>query len=380
MVTLNINDRTHRVDVEADMPLLWVLRDELDLKRMNYGCGAGICGACAVRVDRDVLRPCVVPVGSVEGKRIATIEALAQAASLHSVQQAGSICRPAAALPMRPTPCRTCAWNTRCETPTFRWATGARCTTRRTRIFRECFVDGVAATLGKDPHALRRELLAREKPPRNLRMLGAVARAAGWDTPAPAGLYRGFALADGYGSYAACVVELRIDSSNLIDLKRVIVAVDPGYVVNPDSARAQIEGNVVFALTAALYGEITIRNGRVEQGNFDDYRMMLLRECPKSESVLAPSGGFWAGIGEPPLMLVASAGQRHRRGNRRAAALAAAVPPWLPAGNRRVTRRAVRTPPAARASRRPGDEHGPAHRRRRSSRRRRYAPVGDATG
>lgn len=173
--------------------------------------------------------------------------------------------------------------------------------------FRECFVDEVAAALGKDPYALRRELLAGEKTARNLRVLEAVARVAGWDTPAPAGLYRGIALADGYGSYAACVVELRIDRSNLIDLKRVIVAVDPGYVVNPDSARAQIEGNVVFALTAALYGEITIRNGRVEQGNFDDYRMMLLRECPKIESVLAPSGGFWGGMGEPPLMPVAPA-------------------------------------------------------------------------
>jgi isoquinoline 1-oxidoreductase alpha subunit len=88
VITLNINDRTHRVDVEADMPLLWVLRDELDLKGTKYGCGAGICGACAVRVDGDVLRSCVVPVGSVEGKRITTIEALAQAASLHPVQQA----------------------------------------------------------------------------------------------------------------------------------------------------------------------------------------------------------------------------------------------------------------------------------------------------
>jgi isoquinoline 1-oxidoreductase beta subunit len=173
--------------------------------------------------------------------------------------------------------------------------------------FRECFLDEVAAAAGKDPYALRRELLAGEKEARNLRVLEAAAKAADWTAKAPAGVFRGIAVADGYGSYAASVVELSIEKDMLISLKRVIVAVDPGHVVNPDSARAQIEGNVIFALTAALYGEITIKDGRVEQNNFDDYRMMLLRECPKIESVLAPSGGFWGGMGEPPLMPVTPA-------------------------------------------------------------------------
>ena len=88
---------------------------------------------------------------------------------------------------------------------------------------------------------------------------------------------------------------------------RVVTAVDCGYVVNPDSVQAQMEGAVVWALSAALYGEITIKDGRVEQGNFDRYRMLLMPQMPKVEVVLVPSGGFWGGIGEPGAPPVAPA-------------------------------------------------------------------------
>src|SRR5262249_42260222 len=83
--------------------------------------------------------------------------------------------------------------------------------------------------------------------------------------------------------------------------------IDPGTIVNPLSVREQIESGVAYGLTAALYGEITIRNGRVEQSNFDDYRMLRMAEMPKVESILVPSGGFWSGCGEPPVAVVAPA-------------------------------------------------------------------------
>jgi isoquinoline 1-oxidoreductase beta subunit len=88
---------------------------------------------------------------------------------------------------------------------------------------------------------------------------------------------------------------------------RVVTAIDPGYVVNPDGVRSQIEGAVVWGMTAALWGEITIKDGRVEQSNFNDYRMMKIRDMPKVEVVLAPTGGFWGGVGEPGAPTVAPA-------------------------------------------------------------------------
>jgi isoquinoline 1-oxidoreductase subunit beta len=196
-------------------------------------------------------------------------------------------------------------------------------------FMRECFVDEVAAASGQDPYQFRRERLtwhawhgsgllngakvvrrawlAREQLQRNLAVLDAAARVAGWEQPAPRGRHRGIALADGYGSYTAAVIELSLDDGGVVQLHRVVVAIDPGYVVNPDSARAQIEGAVVFGLTAAMYGENTLKDGRIVESNFHDYEMMTLAQCPPIESVLVPSGGFWGGMGEPPLMPVAPA-------------------------------------------------------------------------
>jgi isoquinoline 1-oxidoreductase beta subunit len=172
-------------------------------------------------------------------------------------------------------------------------------------FFRECFLDEIAAAGGKDPYELRRALLANA--PKDLGVLEAAAKAAGWGRPLPRGVHRGIAVQNAYGSYAAAVIELSVTPEGKPDIKRVVVAVDPGYVVNPDSARAQIESCVVYGLTAALHGEITIRDGRVQQSNFHDYPMMRLKDMPKVESVLVPSGGFWGGMGEPPLAPLAPA-------------------------------------------------------------------------
>jgi len=174
-------------------------------------------------------------------------------------------------------------------------------------FFRECFVDEVAQAAGKDPYEFRRAMLQGGRAKRDLAILDTVAKAAGWGSPLPAGVHRGIAVADAYGSYTAGVVELAVDAKNRIALKRVVIGVDPGYVVNVDAAKAQIEGGIVFALSAIMYGQITLAEGRVTQSNFNDYRMLFLRDTPVIEAVLAPTGGFWGGMGEPPMASVAPA-------------------------------------------------------------------------
>ena len=163
--------------------------------------------------------------------------------------------------------------------------------------FRECFLDELAHAAGKDPYEYRRKLL--QKAPKQLAVIEACAKAADWGKPLPAGQFRGIAQIDGYGSYAAAVVELSMNADGSPKVQRVVQAIDCGYAVNPDSIKAQMEGSVAWTLSAALYGEITLKDGRVEQGNFDRYRMLLLNNMPKVETVVVASGGFWGGIGEP---------------------------------------------------------------------------------
>jgi isoquinoline 1-oxidoreductase beta subunit len=164
-------------------------------------------------------------------------------------------------------------------------------------IARECFMDELAHAAGKDPYEFRRALLAHEQKP--LGILDAVARAADWGKPLPAGVFRGIATTEPYGSYAAAVAEVSVSDKGEITIRRIVTGIDCGYAVNPDNITAQLQGSVVYALTAGLWGEITIKDGHAEQGNFDAYRMMRLREMPKVEAVIAPSGGFWGGVGEP---------------------------------------------------------------------------------
>ena len=163
-------------------------------------------------------------------------------------------------------------------------------------FFRESFIDEIAHAGGHDPYQLRRKLLTNAE--KDLAVLDAVAQAAGWDNPPPDGIHRGIAVQDGYGSYNAAVVEVSVQD-DLLKIHRVVIALDPGYIVNPDSVRAQVEGCMIYGLTAAIYGEITIENGRVVQSNFHDYQMMRLAETPAIDIVLVPSGGFWGGVGEP---------------------------------------------------------------------------------
>jgi isoquinoline 1-oxidoreductase subunit beta len=174
-------------------------------------------------------------------------------------------------------------------------------------FFRECFVDEMAGAAAQDPYAFRRALLEGQHAKRDLAILDAVAKAAGWGAPLPKGVHRGIAVADAYGSYTAGVVELRVDDHSRITLSRVVIGVDPGHVVDVDSAKAQIEGAVIFALSAILYGDITLTGGRVNERNFNDYRMLHLRDAPPIEALLVPSGGFWGGMGEPPMVCVAPA-------------------------------------------------------------------------
>ncbi len=171
-------------------------------------------------------------------------------------------------------------------------------------FYKECFIDEMAHAAGMDPYHFRRLLLG--KSPRNLAVLDAAAAKSGWGTPLPPGVFRGIALNEACGSYCAQVVEASVADGE-VRVHRVISAIDPGHVVNPLSVEMQIQGAVVYALTAALYGEITIRNGAAEQSNFHDYEMLRIGEVPEVVTVIVPSGGFWGGVGEPPVPPLAPA-------------------------------------------------------------------------
>jgi isoquinoline 1-oxidoreductase beta subunit len=165
---------------------------------------------------------------------------------------------------------------------------------------RECFIDECALAAGKDPVAYRLDMLPNnETSKRDRAILEAVTKAAGWGSQLPAGVFRGVAETEGYGSWTACVCEVSVNARNEVKIHRVVIGIDPGYAVNPDNIVAQFQGSVVHGLTAIFWGENTIKEGRVEQSNFHDYRMMRLNEMPKVEVVIAPTGGFWGGVGEP---------------------------------------------------------------------------------
>ena len=164
-------------------------------------------------------------------------------------------------------------------------------------FYRECFIDELAHAAGKDPYQFRRPLLEGKK---DLAVLDAAAKAIGWNKPARKGVHRGIAVVDSYGSYTAAAVELSVKGSE-IDIKRVAVAIDSGHVVHPDAVKAQIEGGVIWGLSALMFEDITIEKGAVKQGNFGDYPIARISHAPEVISVIVPSGGFWGGVGEPPI-------------------------------------------------------------------------------
>jgi len=169
----------------------------------------------------------------------------------------------------------------------------------------EAFLDEVAHAGKKDPYELRRTLLAKE--PRMLAVLNLVAEKAGWGKPLPKGVGRGIATHFSFDSYVAQVVEASVARDGTVKVHRVVCAVDCGRAVNPDIIKAQMEGGIVFGLTAALKTEITLENGRVQQKNFHDYQMLRMFESPVIEVHIVPSEANPTGVGEPSVPPVAPA-------------------------------------------------------------------------
>jgi isoquinoline 1-oxidoreductase subunit beta len=169
--------------------------------------------------------------------------------------------------------------------------------------YRECFIDEVAHAAGRDPLAFRLAML--KDGDKNKGVLEAAAKAAGWGAPLPAGVHRGIAMSDGFGSYTAMVAEVSVNDGK-IKVHRVVFAIDSGYVVNPDQCRAQAEGNVIYCLGQFVQGH-TIKDGRIAESNFHDYPLPHIGEMPKVETVLVPTGGFWGGHGEPGALCVVPA-------------------------------------------------------------------------
>lgn len=161
----------------------------------------------------------------------------------------------------------------------------------------EGFVDELAAAAKKDPVEFRRGLL--DKSPRAKAVLDLATAKAGWGGPLPAGSGRGVSVIFGFGTYVAQVAEVVVGKDGQVRVQRVVCAVDCGRVVNPDTVKAQIEGGAIFGITAALYGEITLKNGRVEQSNFDSYQMLRINEAPAIETYIVESSEAPGGMGEP---------------------------------------------------------------------------------
>jgi isoquinoline 1-oxidoreductase subunit beta len=172
-------------------------------------------------------------------------------------------------------------------------------------LYLECFMDELAHAVGQDALEFRRKLL--KDHPKNLAVLNAVAEKVGWGTPAPRGVYRGIAQYMGFGSYVAAAAEVSVSDGNKIKVHRIVAATDPGYAVNPAQIERQVAGSFVYGLTGLFYGGCTVKDGYIEQTNFDTYNSMRINEMPKVESIIIPSGGFWGGVGEPTICVAAPA-------------------------------------------------------------------------
>ena len=161
----------------------------------------------------------------------------------------------------------------------------------------ESFLDELAHGAGQDPYHYRRALLA--KHPRHLHVLETAAKKADWGKPLPAGVGRGIAVHESFGSFVAQVAETSMTDQGQVQVRRVVCAIDCGRIVNPDTIAAQMEGGIIFGLSAALYGAITLKNGRVEQGNFDGYPLVQMESAPKIEVHIIKSDESPSGVGEP---------------------------------------------------------------------------------
>ena len=169
----------------------------------------------------------------------------------------------------------------------------------------EAFADELAAAAGRDPLEFRAHLLAGA--PRHLAVLELAAERAGWDDPLPPGRHRGIAFHESMGAIVAEVAEISAPPDKELRVHRVTCAIDCGMVVNPDTVAAQVEGSIVYGLTAALYGRITLKDGRVQQSNFHDYRMLRMHQMPEIDVHIVASDAPPGGVGEPATPPIAPA-------------------------------------------------------------------------
>lgn len=172
-------------------------------------------------------------------------------------------------------------------------------------IYLECFIDELAHAAGKDPLEFRRALMKNH--PKHLAVLNAVAEKAGWGTKAPDGVHRGICQTMGFGSYVAAVAEVSVDAEGKLKIHKITAATDPGHAVNPAQIERQVEGSFVYGLSAALFGECTVKDGRMVEENFDTYPVVRMEDMPAVETIIVPSGGFWGGVGEPTIAVAAPA-------------------------------------------------------------------------
>lgn len=166
-------------------------------------------------------------------------------------------------------------------------------------VYRECFLDELAQAAGKGPLEFRLAMLGAGD--KNRLVLEAAAKAAGWGTPLPAGVGRGLAVVEGFGSFAAAVAEVSVAEDGALKVLRYVVAIDSGHVVNPDTCAAQAESNAIYGL-GALFEANTVKDGRIQESNFHDFPLPMIGDMPKVELVLVPTGGFWGGHGEPGIL------------------------------------------------------------------------------
>jgi isoquinoline 1-oxidoreductase subunit beta len=172
-------------------------------------------------------------------------------------------------------------------------------------IYMESFIDEIAFETKQDALALRRKLLANS--PKALAVLNAAADKGGWGKPAAPGVFRGLAQTHGFGSYVAACAEVSVSADGIVKVHRIVAATDSGHAVNPQQIEAQVEGSFAYGLSALLYGECTVKDGKMEQDNFSSYNVVRMNEMPVVETIVMPSGGFWGGVGEPTIAVAAPA-------------------------------------------------------------------------
>src|ERR1700726_628434 len=337
--TIKINGTDHTVDVDDDTPLLWVLRDVLGMTGTKFGCGMALCGACTGHIDGAATRSCITTIDSIGGSAITTIEAIGATAAGAKIQkawldregvqcgycQSGQIMSASALIASNPHPTEAdiddamsgtiCRCGTyvrireaikeaahlhveylRVEPPGIPTAFWRSVGPSHNVFVTESFIDELAAAAKQDPVAYRRGLL--DKSPRTKAVLELAAEKAGWGQPLPQGGGRGVSVQFAFATYMAQIAEVEVAKDGAVRVRRVVCAVDCGTVVNPDTVQAQIQSAIMFGVTAALHGKITLKDGRVEQTNFDTYQILRINEAPAIDVHIVQSSQPPGGMGE----------------------------------------------------------------------------------